>query len=114
MVLNKHTNTQRAVKLSRAPVEYWALYDANAEWTAKYNALRDKSKENEALSFKYKMLSEDLKKTLKSLDATVSIPLETQLCLTRRRLLQRSFWLVPAISGTNSVWIVRCITKAQH
>ena len=80
MVLNKNTNTQRVVKLSRAPVEYWALYDANAEWKTKYDALSDKSKENEALSFKYKMLSEDLRKSLKSLDDMVSSPPETQSC----------------------------------
>ena len=74
LLLRKNNNTQRVVRLSRAPLEYWALYDANAEWQTKHNALREKNKQNEALSFKYKLLAEDLQKRVKELDETVRFP----------------------------------------
>ena len=72
LLLRKNNNTQRVVRLSRAPLEYWALYDANAAWQAKHDALREKNKQNETLSYKYKMLAEDLQKRVKELDETVS------------------------------------------
>ncbi len=74
LLLRKSDSTQRVVRLSRAPLEYWALYDANAAWQAKHDALREKNKQNEAHSFKYKMLAEDLQKKVKVLDETVSFP----------------------------------------
>ena len=71
MTFLKSDKTQRNVRLSRAPVEYWALWDANIDWKSRYDALRNKAKEHENLSFKYKSLSEDLQKNLTSLDQTV-------------------------------------------
>lgn len=71
LMLLRSDNSQRLVKLSRAPVEYWVLYDANVEWKTKYETLRDKNKENENQAFKYKNLSEDLQKTMTTLDQSV-------------------------------------------
>jgi len=86
MVLNKSDSMQRLVKLSRAPVEYWVLYDANVEWKTKYDTLHDKAKENEQMTFKYKGLSEDLQKTLRTLDESVNT---MQLELAKQRELSR-------------------------
>jgi hypothetical protein len=71
MTFLKSDDTQRSVKLSRAPVEYWALWDANIDWRNKFEALRSRSKENENLAFKYKSVAEDLQKTVSSLDQSV-------------------------------------------
>ena len=73
MTFLKSDKTQRSVRLSRAPVEYWALWDANIDWKNRYDALRNKAKEQENLAFKYKALSEDLQKNLTTLDQTVPV-----------------------------------------
>lgn len=71
MTFLKSDDTQRNVKLSRAPVEYWALWDANIDWKNKFDALRSKAHQNENLAYKYKTLSEDLQKTVSALDQSV-------------------------------------------
>ena len=72
VVLSRATEETRSIKLSRAPVEYWALYDANMELKASHDALRDKNKENEALVHKHVTLTEKLQTSIKGLEGTVN------------------------------------------